>query len=248
MDKTRESLWHAHWQAAKADKLERRRQNREAWKNSAANVMNQRAAIVPEIAVDPVDDATETGSLARLRTIMADGNQPLHRRIDAAEVLVSFELAPGSASNVDPDQVAATSFQFLRAVVDKPATPEALRFRALKSVATIENSRSQSKNISVTHQSKRQLLINLVNAERVAVFRSAGVWPKVVKTDAWAVTLGDDLPWPAGWPGDWTWPPGAFAAELEHADREHNETFRTQLRAITAKNRLDDWERLLITD
>jgi hypothetical protein len=134
---------------------------------------------------------------------MGDPNVALHRGIEAAETLVPFEIAPGAANNVDPELVAAKSFQFLRAVIDAKETPEALRFRALKCVAGIENARVQLKSTSVINADKRALLLNLVNAERSRALRDAGVWPEAVKTDAWTLRSSHDFPWPEGWPGDW---------------------------------------------
>ena len=93
------------------------------------------------------------------------------------------------------------------------------------------------------HAAKRELLIALINAERVRTFRAAGVWFEAVKTDAWALKNGDDFPWPAGWPGDWAWPPATFWVALDQA---HDvATFREQLRSIRARNRADDWEQFL---
>jgi hypothetical protein len=246
MDKARETLWHEHWKAARSAKEERRRQNRERWRNSAANAMNQRVAIAPEIAADPVEDAAETGSLAKLRALMADSNQPLHRRIDAAEVLVQFEVAPGAASNVDPNEVAAQSFQFLRAVVDAAGTPEALRFRALKCVASIENARAQITKGNVTNIAKRELLVHLVNSERNRLLRKNGRWDAVVASnEQWFVAAADDLdPLPADWFSDrWQWPTGVFTDQL---GRGCDVTaFKQALISVRARNRDDNWERLL---
>jgi len=180
---------------------------------------------------------------------MLDSKQPLYRRIDAAEVLISFEIAPGAANNIDPDQVAATSFQFLRAVVDAAETPEGLRFRALKCVASIENARAKIKSNNVTHAQKYELLIRLINGERSRALRAAGVWPLVIaRGDPWSIETTDEFDWPnTQWPGSWAWPVIDLAAILERASRDPtgNEAFRAQLLAVRAKNRVDDWERLL---
>jgi hypothetical protein len=142
------------WEAAKKARAEHRRRNQEAWAASPLNAQNQRKqafSAAPEIQSDARGE-TDSGlaSLAKLRSIMGSSSIPLHRRIDAAELLVQFEVAPGAVVNVDPDEVAASSYQFLRTVADSPEAPEPLRFRALRSVAIVENARASIKANSVT--------------------------------------------------------------------------------------------------
>jgi hypothetical protein len=242
--------WTEAWQQAKAEKLKRREQNREEWRTSPKNAMNVRGEMLEALAVpgEPHDDESNgSSSLDQLRRIMGDPSIVLHRRIDAAEVLVPFEIAPGAATNVDPDQVAAKSFQFLRAVIDAKETPEALRFRALKCVAGIENARVQLKNSNVTNAVKKELLVKLVNAERNRRLRQTGRWPEIVASDMqWFVTTSDDLEAPAGWYNDsWVWPVAGFAAQLEHIDTERTAIFKQQLLAIRPANRIDPFDQLL---
>jgi len=228
------------WEKAKADKLERRRQNREKWakRRDWSDDNEHKIAVAIE-----ANGAGGSRSLAALRTIMTDPDTPLHRRLDAAEVVLAFELGPGAAVGADIDQIAAGSYQFLNAVIDTAGTPEALRFRCLKMIASVENARAASKNTVAEHAAKRELLLKLVNSERVRTFRAAGVWSEAVKTDAWALKNGDDFPWPADWPGDWPWPPASFSTALEKVFGVT--AFREQLRAVKATNRADDWERFL---
>jgi len=235
------------WEKAKADKAERRRQNRENWANSPQNAANRHkdtyGATAPEITGE-ANGAGGSRSLAALRTIMADPNTPLHRRLDAAEVVLAFELGPGAAVGADVEQIAAGSYVFLNTVIDTPGTPEALRFRCLRMVASVENARAASKNTVAEHAAKRELLMRLVNAERVRTIRTAGTWSEAVTTDAWALKASDDFPWPEGWPGDWPWPPSTFSTPLEQA---HDvAAFREQLRSIGARNRDDHWQRFLM--
>jgi hypothetical protein len=234
------------WTKAKADKAERRRQNREAWANSPQNAANRHkdtyGATAPEIAIE-ANGAGGSRSLAALRTIMADPDTPLHRRLDAAEIVLTYELGPGAAVGADVDQIAAGSYQFLNAVIDTPGTPEALRFRCLKMIASVENARAASKNTIAEHAAKRALLVALVNNERVRTIRAAGVWSEAVKTDAWALMSSDDFPWLEGWPGDWPWPPATFSTALEQAFDVT--AFREQLLAVRARNRADRWEDFL---
>jgi len=246
MDKPREPLWSEHWAESRRAKADRRQQNREEWRRSAKNAVNERGAaleVTVEIPAEANGEAGGSRSLAKLRALMADPSIPLHRRLDAAEVVLSFELGPGAAVGADPDQIAATSYQFLNAAVDDPRTPEALRFRALKSVAAVENARAAVKSSAVTNTQKRELLCHLVNSQRSRTFRQAQCWHGVIASgDDWALKPSDEFPWPEGWPGDWAWPPSSFAAKLEH---ELPATFRDALLSIRATNRPDRWDDFL---
>jgi hypothetical protein len=237
------------WEAAKKAKAERRRRNQEAWAASPLNAQNQRKqafAAAPEIKGEAKAEADSgSASLAKLRSIMGSADIPLHRRLDAAELLVSFEVAPGSASNVDPNEVAAGSYQFLRTIVDHDDVPEPLRFRALKAIAIVENARASIKANSVTHEEKRRLLLQLANAERIAALRQAGTWQDVVaRGDLWFLEPEDTVDWPSGWPGNWVWPPGSISNEL--ANGRDVGAFHRELLSIRAKNRPDLWEQYLL--
>jgi hypothetical protein len=236
----------------------KRRANIAAWAASPQNANNIRTttveAVVPEIGVDSTEaDDADVSSLGKLRKLMGDPRIPLFRRVDSAEVIVGFELSAGGAAGVDPDQVASSSFKFLRLVADDNNTPEPIKFKCLKLLAGIENARASIKNTVAEHVAKRRLLIELINSERQRHIRAAGRWPAIVSSDAeWAISPSDDFEPPSGWfDSSWSWPVAAFAAQLERscdpAAAEANEAFRLQLRSIRATNRRDDWERLLTT-
>src|SRR4051794_5256798 len=117
----------------KAAKAAKRAANREGWKFHPANAnaawMQKQAELEAAVGIvaDPIDTAVaETGSLAKLRAIMADPGTPLYRRLDAAEVVLTYELGPGAAVGLDPDQIAVGSFRFLKAVSEAAETPEPL--------------------------------------------------------------------------------------------------------------------------
>jgi hypothetical protein len=246
MDKTREGLWHENWANARQRKDQRRKENREKW--AQRRDWSDDNAHRADVAVEDIpDESGSSSSLDQLRRIMGDPSIALHRRIDAAEVLVPFEIAPGAATNVDPEQVAAKSFQFLRAVIDAKETPEALRFRALKCVAGIENARVQFKNSNVTNAVKKELLVKLINGERNKRLRQTGRWPEIVVSDSqWFLTVSDDIEPPVGWYNDtWHWPVAGFAAQLEYIDSEHIAIFKQQLLAIRPSNRIDPFDELV---
>jgi hypothetical protein len=232
------------WQKAKEAKAKRRAENREKWsrRRDWSSEEEHRIAVGIEDTPGSSDEHT-SASLRQMRAIMADPSTALFRRLDAAEVLLSYELGPGAAVGVDPELIGSTSYKFLKAVVDDSSTPEALRFRALKSIVAVENARAQAKSNALIDAEKRVLLIKLVNSERVRAIRSSGNWAKAVKSDGWSLRLADDFPWPPGWPGDWPWPPSTFSTTLGQA--RDVTAFRERLRAIRATNRPDAWEKFL---
>jgi hypothetical protein len=228
------------WETAKEAKAQRRAQNRAVWANSPRNAAAARG-IAAEIPVEPVEDSNGSGSLTALRKIMGDVAAPLHRRIDAAETVISFELAPGAAANVEPDLVASVSYKFLQNVVASPDTPDALRFKALRLLASVENQRAQLRSTSASLHAKRELLVGLCNAQRRALMFEAGRWPPPVGA-RWALTLADDITWPEGWPGMWSWPPDTSMAA---AYSSPGDVIRTHFGTIRARNRVDDFDRIL---
>jgi hypothetical protein len=258
MDKTRETLWHKNWSEARKAKEQRRAANREAWANSPQNAANRHKDTFGAVAPEVVAEANGEGgsvSLAQMRAIMSDTVTPLYRRLDAAEVVLSFEPGPGAAVGVDPDEIAATSYRFLKAVADAVETPEALRFRALKSIVAIENRRKSAGQGSEQSALKRELQLRLVNAERRRMLVDAGVWVDDVARhrENRSLTLNDDFKWLPGWPGTWQWPPENFAERLALAKEQlaqngttGGDEFRAKLRAVRARNRVDDCERLLV--
>ena len=134
--------------AAKQAKRAIREQNR----NSNYQRGELIEAIVPEVP-EPADD---TRPLDKLREIMLDPAVHLYRRLDAAELVLAYELAPGALVDVPPSEVAAISFRFLRGVAEAAETPERLRFRALKSMLAIQHKRAAA--ASTTGQAEKQKL------------------------------------------------------------------------------------------
>jgi hypothetical protein len=237
---------------------ERRKDNRERWYNSPHNTnANWKARYekedqpLPEIAVE----AKGSGSLAKLRAVMADPDSPIYRRLDAADVIIDFELAPGAAANVPPEQLASSAFQFYRLTEANPQTPEALKFRALKAIARIENSRKQAAQSPEAHFANREFIRRLINAERSRALREAGIWERVVESGAhWSLGPRDSFDPPI-------LPSADVHASIEkdgsaeyldacnRLPREQKEQFAAErtaiLLAVRATNRVDDWERLL---
>jgi hypothetical protein len=243
MDKDRETLWHNHWTEAKKAKAERREANRAAWQASKKNAINQREAtldaIAPEVAIEPIADAVQAnGSLARMRAIMADPDAPLYRRIDAAEVILAYELGPGAAVGIDPDQIAAPAYRFLKAVVEASETPEALQFKALKLIVGIENSRKAAVQSSDQYAANKELLRRMVNGLRHMENVTDGAEHELLPP-------GADFDLPEGWANRQT--PSDPGGQLERlmampeAERKaRHEALCAKLRTVQAKKRNGD--------
>lgn len=241
MDKERETLWREHWREAKAAKAARRKANREGWANSPTNAMSARNATV-ELEADPlaaVDDAMTSASLKKLRELMFDNKKPLYRRLDAAEVVLSYELGPGSAAGADPDTVAAKSFQFLKLVADAPDTPEALAFRALKCIAGIENARATIRNSAEQLHDKKALLVACANAERRMHLMKTGQWPPR-EPIRW-LDVADPIALPSSWIA-MAWPPAVISSGYRKG-KGNAAAFSAMLRGIRSGPDDDFWER-----
>jgi hypothetical protein len=242
----------------------KRAANKEAWKTHPANAnaawMQRQAELkaatsikLPEIAADQ----PETGAMGRLRKVMLDPAEPLYRRIDAADAILSYELAPGGAIDVPADQIAATSYLFLKAVSEDADTPEALRMRADKLLLAVENRRrSASTDGPAQHHASREFWRAMINAERREALREAGVWHRVVDLDeTWALHVNDSFDLPevpeldvgtsiskAGF--------GDYLDALKRVPKEVKDAYHEERRAVLlsvrAKNRPDNWENLLV--
>jgi hypothetical protein len=230
--------------AAKAAERER---NRAAWRADPSNGNNrhtreQEKLKAARLEATPIsDNERSSASLQRLKWIMADPGTPLYRRLDCAELVLSYELGPGAVAGLDPDEVGADSYRFLRAVSENDDTPEPLKFRSLKAIVAVENARAAIRNASEALVAKKHLLIALVNGERKRAMHINNAWPPP-KGSCWWVNSSDTIPWPRGWPGLWSWPLTAMAPAYGAGDAT---MLRAELLAIKATNRIDDWDTLL---
>jgi hypothetical protein len=222
---------------------ERRQANQKNW---AINPVNQlvRRAEEHNAKLDVQAEITSVlkgqPSLTKLRHIMASPDMPLHRRIEAAETIIGYELGPGAAAGIEPHELASDSYQFLRTVTETTDVPESLMFRALKAIASVENARAAIRDAGDTLTTKRQCLIDLVNAERRRWLAQHGRWP--AGREPWFLDPTDTFNWPPGWPGMWMWPLPTIGSTYAKNTAASLTTFRSMLRSIRATNRDDQWE------
>jgi hypothetical protein len=229
----------------------KREANASAWRTSDernANVRHtreQEELKAARTAATPIgdDDAVNgSASLAQMRAIMADASMALFRRLDAAECVLVYELGAGAGVGLDPADIAASSFRFLKAVADDENVPESLRFRALKSVLAIENTRKTAFQGSLQYAAKKELQLRLINSARIDAMKRAGRWPPAPGAE-WALGSGDEVGWLPGWPGDWAWPAQSIHAAIDR--RDNIDVLRDRLLARRATNRADDFDRIL---
>lgn len=228
---------------SKPPKQVRRQQNRAAWQASQNNMnaMHAKAKAAKKPIAVPTEPIADTGSLARLRQIMGDINELTYRRVEAAETILSYELAPGSAVNVPPDQIAAASYLFLQAVVDDVDTPSPLRFKALRSLASIENARAR---VSDTDQlaDRRVHLIELINAARRRHLMESGRWPAVCASNTrWQLEASDDIDIPRLAQALDTIGGSLDRAVTSPDTATRNRARQAALLSISARNRVDAW-------
>lgn len=245
-------------EARRLAKEARRKANQEFWADNPKNARFQwrmrQEAVAKVVLEDPGDGGS--ASLATLRTLMADNNLPMHRRIDAAEVVLGYELGNAALVGAAPDTpIAAASFKFLQAAASNPEVPEALRFRCLKSIAAIENARA-SKSSASTSASHRSLVVALVNAARRAELSKAGVFERAIAEGLeWAISAADEFDEPAlprPHAGTTIQPDGRGVGAAMHglsrhslSQKEHADEVHQALLAVVARNRPDEWRRLI---
>lgn len=215
------------WLQKREEKDQKRAENRKRWAERRDwSSYDRRDILFP----DPQPAPGESRSLAKLRAIMANPEVAPFRRLDAAELVLQYELGPGAAVGLDPDRIAAQSYQFLNALADEPSCPDALRFRALRCIASVENARAAAKSSALVNTAKRQILLDIVNAERQRSLRLNGQWLNAVSDGSqWQTKIADDC-WPSDWPGQWKWPPDVLASALQ--DNQRVDVFIAQLRGL----------------
>jgi len=229
-------------------KDERRKANQQEWRNN--HPKNARRA-VPKLTVD-AETPSGSASLKALREIMADVEAPMHRRIDAAEIVLGYELSPAALANADPTiPVSAASFLFLQTAAGNTDVPEGLRFRCLKLVAQIENARASKANAGII-ASHRTLIVTLVNNARRTELIRAGVFDRVIAANViWTLSAADDFDEPI-------LPQPTYAGRIEQdgrgvgsamhnlqTDAQRAEETHQILLGVAARNRPDDWRKLI---
>src|SRR6516162_2146449 len=86
--------WTEAWHEARRKKDERRAENRAKWAGRRDWSDDNAHKLELGTGLDEGTHPDGSESLRKLRAIMANTNIQLHRRLDAAEILVSFEIAP----------------------------------------------------------------------------------------------------------------------------------------------------------
>jgi hypothetical protein len=217
----------------KEPKQLRRIKNRERWDTHPLNANAAHAEMKQLLKRIPVPEVTDVGSLSQLRAIVADTEAPLYRRVEAAEIVLSYELAPGSAINMPQEQIAAASYRFMQAVADHAETPDNIRFKCLRSLASIENARARVGDTEALAD-RRVHLLELVNAARRRHLISSGCWPA---SHRWQLDPSDDIDIPR-----LSQSLDSIGTSLDRASASARASDRRSLLlSIVARNRPDNW-------
>ena len=213
----------------------------------------KRSAASMALVIDADNDAPgPTSALEQLRKIVLSA-APLSAKLTAAEAIATFENAPGSVNPDDADSDLGVAYQFCRQLSETPGIPEAVRIRALKMRLICESKKALPVQAAVA-RARRETLRKLVNAERSAALRKAGVWQRVVASgEQWGLLVDDEF--------DAELPPAVLDVDIEQVGvgaamaalgslspdllAQHAAARRQILLGVRATNRADDWQRLL---
>lgn len=168
-----------------------RKQNAEAWRVNEANAV-ARAEADRKAKIAELSNARSADAIASLRAIMDNADEPIARRAEAAEVLLVFELAPGSLATPTAAENAATdgAYAFLQKVANTDGVPASVLLRVLKTLANIQAVRA-SRVDPEQAEAERYGLVELVNFYRSLALHERGLWPRAA--EQWEVRPEDEL-------------------------------------------------------
>jgi hypothetical protein len=166
----------------------RRAANAEIWRNNPRNANVRYREAKSSIQVDVTPSGIE--SLDELRRIMADTSVAIGRRLRAGAAVLKYELAPGSAIGVDPDNINSSAYRFFLSVSRSTADPE-YRQIALEHLVAIDNARARSVDPDEERQ-QRTATIAAVNTARRMALVQAGAWPAPIEIGAGWMLREDD--------------------------------------------------------
>lgn len=198
----------AGWLKKKEERAQARQENKAKWaaRRDWSDTSEHRSDIEVPASPEGASQDGQSRSLRRLRQIMGNPEAALTRRLEAAEIILTYELAPAAGVGVEPEAIAASSYQFLGAVSEAAGTPEALRFKALKSLAAIENARAAQKTSAQGLAARHRLANDLLNAELQRGLREQGEWAGAVSSGSWWTAASEDF--------SGAWPPSSIAEAL----------------------------------
>jgi hypothetical protein len=88
--------WTEPWAESRKQKDQRRKENREKWAKRRDWDADNEHKLDADVEGIPNEVNGGSGSLAKMRAIMLDPAVALYRRLEAAEVVLSYELGPGA--------------------------------------------------------------------------------------------------------------------------------------------------------
>jgi hypothetical protein len=106
---------------------------------------------------------------------MADASVAIARRLRAGAAVLKYELAPGSAIGVDPENINSSAYRFFLSVARSTADAE-YRQVALEHLVAIDNARARSIDPDEERQQRTATVAAVNTARRMALIQ-AGAWP-----------------------------------------------------------------------
>jgi hypothetical protein len=178
----------------KKTRAEKRAENQARWIAEPDNVHGQLARVRETIKANPPKiTSLEDLSINTLRSMMRDDDEPIGRRVEAAEVVLGYELPPAALANATVEPISSEAYTFLKYIAHMHEAPSALKFRALKALSAIESAKPRKVDPQAVEDQRRRE-IRLINAARRADLQARGMWPSPVR--GWFIRPDDavDLP------------------------------------------------------
>jgi hypothetical protein len=175
----------------KKTRAEKRAENQARWIAEPDNAHGQLARAKEIIkAKPPKITGIEDLSINTLRGMMRDDDEPIGRRVEAAEVVLGYELPPAALANATVEPISSEAYTFLKYIAHMQEAPSALKFRALKALSAIESTKPRKIDPQAV-QDQRRREIRLINAARRAELQSRGLWPSPIR--GWFIGPADTV-------------------------------------------------------
>lgn len=211
----------------KKTRAEKREENKARWLSYPDNIHGELARASETIKIKPPQiTGIEDLSINVLRRMMRDDDEPIGRRVEAAEIVLGYELPPAALASATVEPVSSEAYIFLKYIAHMTEAPSALKFRALKALSAIESAKPRKIDPQEA-DNRRRWQIALVNAARRVELQARGAWPT---DNSWFIGPGDVVD---------------FLDSVEpNTGAGGRAREREQLLAVRIKNRPDPWDNL----
>jgi hypothetical protein len=175
-------------------RAEKRAENQARWPDNPANVYSSYVSAKTVLKTKASDLVLIDGlSIDALRDMMRNDDEDLPRRVEAAEVVLGYELPPAALVNATVEPASSEAYIFLKYLAHMQEAPSALKFRVLKALSAVESAKPRKVDPQAVEDQRRRE-IRLINAARRAELQSRGLWPSPVR--GWFVGPDDMIDFP----------------------------------------------------